>query len=115
VKYDPSGLGMTITAMAVVFTSLALLYLISKISVHSFPEEQIKFRPLKLVKKKQFQNRKIFRRSKCSHCHGAPLVPVGNSRRGKHGAYHQKSFPYLFSLEFENLHITKISALITAS
>ena len=30
VKYDPSGLGMTITAMAVVFTSLALLYFIFK-------------------------------------------------------------------------------------
>lgn len=30
VKYDPSGLGMTIIAMAVVFSSLALLYLIFK-------------------------------------------------------------------------------------
>lgn len=30
VKYDPSGLGMTITAMTVVFAALALLYLIFK-------------------------------------------------------------------------------------
>jgi hypothetical protein len=79
VKYDPSGLGMTITAMSVVFSALALIYLIFRTTGKYFSRTKV---PAPQVKTRETQTAP----GKPGELSGE--VTVRNSRRRKHGTDH---------------------------
>ena len=103
-QHDSIGIGMAITAMAVVFIGLILLYIFFKfIGGHHRPRgsqgEDAGPRP---------------GRSLCSHRHGHARDAERRTRRGRDSAHHHTRQTQLFAVELENLHVARDPAAYAA-